>query len=1142
MLNLITGGAGTGKSCEMMGRIAKAVSEEKKVYAIVPDQFNFEYNRLLYNFMGMESFNRMEVVSFSRLAKYIFIKHGGLRGKYADDTVKTIIMSRALSQLKAKKELTFYANQAEHQGFVKDALEFVKTFAANGIAPEALNDAIPSLSENIQDKAGDISLICGEYFRLLAQQGYKDGESDILTASAKAKEHGFFKDTHIFIDEFKSFTPDEYEMLRIMIEDCADCTVCITTEDTVPTEYTVFESADRTLSKLTFYAKDYGAEINRTALDGYPRFAAEELEFLSRSILRPKREKYTGSCEAVKVYTAADPYSEADFVCAEIKHLVMEKGYSYSDIAVTAREKEAYSTALEAAFERSGIPFYTDEKISVSHKSLIIFIKTALKIISAKRFSTEDVLRYIKTGCLDLDEDSINAIEDYCYMWSVEGDMWLEPFISDSDDEISPEDVRQQIVNPLLKLKNDCTGRNAAEICIAVTEFIKLCDVPRQLAESIPEAEGDDAAVLMVRRELKQLWEALCRLLEAMYRTLGNAEISISEFTDIFTAAASGITLSTPPRTLDSVHFTAAHTARFSNPKVLFVIGANEGVFPFSPKSSPLLTDRDIAELKKGGISISGSIPEKTADERFIVYNTLSAPSERLYISYPVSEISGKPLYPSSAVKQVLEIFADSDIKLNAEKLGVLYFCTCEKTAYYQYVQSFRRRNSYISSLKKALEAFDPVNRQRFIYLDSLKSQTVHNISHSAAEKLFGRNITLSASRFEDYRNCPFMFFCKMGLKIYPRSKIEYNAQSRGNIVHYCLSRVIAMLGENIITANRVKISAAAEAALDEYYASGQIGGSYGKSERYNASYKRLKSTVTRLVMRIKEEFANSDFRPAEFEYEMSFKPTASEPPFTIEAADGGAPYKIFFIGTVDRIDCCERDGQNYVRVIDYKTGRKVFELKELLDGLNMQMLLYLFAVTDENAPANSGAYHASKPAGILYMPARDPSLTLPREYNEEELHKAVCDALRMNGLLLNEGNFKIIQAMDRNVSIEEFEGRQRKSDFLPITVKNGTKADPTVKIKDDNTVTEDEFELIRDYCTDMLKQTAASIKNGCFAAEPLEKKHSSPCDYCDYKSICGNYPERILKRVPVSELGKDYAEQEILHRYPEQDEEGDEE
>ncbi|MBQ2824378.1 MAG: exodeoxyribonuclease V subunit gamma [Oscillospiraceae bacterium] len=1136
MLNLITGGAGTGKSREMMSRIADAVSQGRKVYAVVPDQFNFEYNRLLYNFMGMKSFNRMEVVSFSRLASYIFINHGGLKGKYADDTVKTIIMSRALSKLKEQKSLNFYANQAERQGFVNDALEFVKTFVTNGITPEALISAKPHLSENMQDKTGDIALICEEYFRLLGKQGYKDGESDILTASAKAAEHGFFSGTDVFIDEFKSFTPDEYEMLRVMIEDCDSCTVCITTEDERPAEYTVFESADRTFSKLTYYAKECRTQINRITLTEYHRFAAEELEFLSRNILRHNREKYSGECEAVKVYTAADPYSEADFVCAEIKHLVMENGYSYSDIAVTARQKETYSSALDAAFRRSGIPFYTDEKISVSHKAPVIFIKTALKIISSRRISTEDILRYIKTGCLALDEDSIGTLEDYCYMWSVDGDMWLEPFVSDGEN--SPEETRQKIIAPLLKLKKDCEGKNAAEICLALTDFLTLTGIREHLTETMSETADDDSGILMIRRELKQLWETLCRLLETMYRTLGEAEISLAEFTDIFTSAASGITLSSPPRTLDSVHFTAAHTARFSNPKVLFVIGANEGIFPFSAKSSSLLTDRDISELKKGGIELSGSVPEKTADERFVVYNTLSSPSERLYISYPCAEVSGKPLYPSSAVKQTLEIFENSDISLNAEKLGLLYFCTCEKTAYYQYVQSFRRRSHNIRSIKKALESFDPLNKERFRYLDSLKKQYVHNLSPETSEKLFGRNITLSASRFEDYRNCPFMFFCKMGLKIYPRSKIQYDPRSRGNIVHYCLSEVIKQFGSDIIRANRTDISCAVEKALDDYYAGEQIGGSYGKSARFNAAYKRLKSTVMGLVMRIKEEFANSDFRPVEFEYELSHKPTAAEPPMTI-LSDGDHPYKIFFIGTVDRIDACEKDGQNYIRVIDYKTGRKVFELKDLLDGLNMQMLLYLFAVTDIDVPANSGAYHASKPAGILYMPARDPSLTLSRDADESEIRKAVCNALRMNGLLLNDDNFKIIKAMDKSVNTDEFEGRTRKADFLPVTMKNATKAMPFVTINDSGTVTEDEFGLIKDFCTGMIRQTASSIKQGDFRAEPLARNiggQTAPCCYCDYKSVCGNYPELIVKKTPLSEMGSEYAEQEILQRYPDND------
>ena len=294
MLDLITGGAGTGKSYEMMERIGKAVSDGKKVYVIVPDQFDFEYNRMLYNHIGMEKFNRVEVLGFSRLARSIFIRYGGLRGKYADDTVRTAVMFKALSELTAKKALSFYDRQAKRAVFISDALGFVRDLSANNITPEELSDKLSLMRDSVREKAGDISLICSEYTRLLTEYGFKDSKTDISEAAKKAAENDCFKDTVFFVDEFKSFTPDEYLLLAEIIRGSEALTVCLTTEDKTPVGYSLFETVNRTAAKLVQFAKEADVKVERTLLTENKRFKAPELEFVSKHILRSGKQTFVG--------------------------------------------------------------------------------------------------------------------------------------------------------------------------------------------------------------------------------------------------------------------------------------------------------------------------------------------------------------------------------------------------------------------------------------------------------------------------------------------------------------------------------------------------------------------------------------------------------------------------------------------------------------------------------------------------------------------------------------------------------------------------------------------------------------------------------------------------------------------------------
>ncbi len=79
--------------------------------------------------------------------------------------------------------------------------------------------------------------------------------------------------------------------------------------------------------------------------------------------------------------------------------------------------------------------------------------------------------------------------------------------------------------------------------------------------------------------------------------------------------------------------------------------------------------------------------------------------------------------------------------------------------------------------------------------------------------------------------------------------------------------------------------------------------------------------------------------------------------------------------GKIDRVDLMDRDGVRYLRVVDYKTGKKEFRLSDIVYGMNMQMLIYLAALC-ENGGKRYGEF---QPAGVLYMPANRPSVPAER-------------------------------------------------------------------------------------------------------------------------------------------------------------------
>lgn len=1085
MLKLIKGGAGTGKSYRLAELIKESAAEGRDVLVIVPEQFDFEYNRTLYNFMGMRDYNRITVCGFSRLARQILIKYGGLRGKYADDTVKRAVMFRVLSNLTTQKSLQYFDRQAKNTRFINDALEYVKTMSSNGITAEYLAERTGFMNDHIRSKALDISLIYSEYSRLLNEYGYKDGSCDITEAAKRAAEQGYFRGKSVYIDEFKSFTADEYPMLSAIISQADILSVCLTTEDRLPHEYSLFETVNRTCTRLERCARECNIEIQTEFLAENRRFKHDELTFLSRNILRTGKPKYEGECNAIKVFEAAEPYEEADFVCAEIRAL-MEQGYRCSDIMVLARNKEVYSSVLDAAFERNGIPYYSDEKEGAAHKALFIFLRTALKLAAAKKPDTESILRYIKTGFTGLDTNECDILEEYCYKWGVEGKMWNEPFRISADEQrdTAAEDARSRIIAPIERLRKKCTDTTADVICRAILDFLDDTNASASVMAYIQEAMAGSPDILYAAREAKQLWELLCELLQTLYTALGGVPVSLTEFCGLFEVAAAGLTLSEPPQTLDAVSFSASHTARLANPKVIFVIGANEGILPFSAKPSALLSDRDIEALRIGGVEISGSSGEKLADERYVAFASLSGASEGLYISYPIADIGGKALYPSSSVKQICAMF--DGIKRSVRDMGELYFCTTEQNGYYRYVQEYKRQSTDTASLRRALEEYSPENKKRFEFFDDPAAVSGHKmgITPDTAHKLYGR-LELSASRLEDHRLCPFMYFCKKGLKIYPRSKVDLSAPSYGTAVHFCLSSILNDYPKSdFVKLDRPQIKDVVEQLMKKYFDSEDIGGSYGKTARYLRAYSSLSDTLTDILMRLKNEFLQSDFTPDAFEYTIGRDGVQSSAEMTLPTGE-----KVYFTGAVDRVDTyTDNDGNRYIRVVDYKTGSKELSYADIYYGINMQMILYLFALTD---PKCGGKYKDDQPAGVLYMPAKDAPLAPSRDPEDDaQRDSAETGTYRMKGLVLRD--IDIVNAMEKD-------GRYR---YIPVKLKDGSAFEYYSKV-----ISAKELENLRKYSDQLIADTAGSILSGRTDAEPLVKKSHSPCTYCDYRSVCGNYP-----------------------------------
>lgn len=1097
---MITGGAGSGKSTLAAERIKAAAEAGKSVLACIPEQFSFEYDRTMYGKLGAALYNSIETAGFLRIANDIFIKYGGSSGKSADDLTKTVLMHRTIMRLSAEKAFVCFGRQAGTKTFAESCLKTVKEFMTAGISP----DMILGLSGKLGDfpKLSDIALIYSEYTSALAECGLKDGDSDIFRAAGAAVKNKCFAGKHIFIDEFKSFTGDQYKMIAAMLMSAESVTVAVSAEEKPAQRFGLFDTANETYLRIMSMAEDMGVPAETVHLDGTKRFRYPETAFLSENIMRPRPAKFSGKCEKVRLICGDNVYDEADFTAAEIRRLTALGECRYGDIAVVSRNMESCRAALEGAFERFGIEMSGSGTKSAENSPEAIYCCSALRLAAKKIPSAEDVLRLLKTGLAGFSREEVSEFENYIYTVGIDGKMLTEPFVYKDDmTELSPEElegfvpemIRTAVITPIERFRSRAEGKTADEVCLHFSAYLKETGLAENAALVINELSNPDekgtlpsADKLARAREHKQTLEMLVKYITAVRRSAGDTVFPLPEFYELFSAGTSKLRTASPPRTLDCVTVEPAETARLASPKVIFILGVNEGVFPMTPKAGGLFSADEREQLVGAGLGLSGGLKEKAAEEKFIAYTMLSAASERVYMSCAMAGPEGGALYPSRLMGQAEKMLGISTE--NVSEMPLSFFSSTKKAAFYTYARAFDRRDTESVSIKRFLED-DPETSPTVKALERAARHDPHRLSSTElADKFFGGRIFMSPTSFETFSKCPFAYFCKFCMMINERKKITLEYSAGGSAVHYCLSELMSEHISDFETMPLDEIDAELRRYLAEFRDK-KLFGVYGKTMRFNANYDRIFDTARGITVHLQQEKQQSKFRPAAFELRMKYTKAFEKNGF------GG---RISFSGIVDRADTYDNGSRKYLRIIDYKTGNKKFTFDDSLNGLNMQMLFYLFFLTDPL----QGMFPEYVPAGALYQPAGAVKPGLDRESGSADRQKLKNSFYRMKGFVIEDDD--VIAAM------EEPENGVVSGTYIPIKAnRSGGYSKSCMKYLADA----DKMHELHEETERTLVNAAEELYEGNVEAFPQEDINGGVyCQYCAFKAVCGNFPPKETK------------------------------
>lgn len=1097
MLTFIEGSSGSGKSYFIREKIASLLArKEERIILLVPEQFSFESERQIHRLLGPRRAALVEVMSFTRLAEMIFREYGGLAGKYADNSKKLVLMNLAVHEL--KDDLSFYRKASAYESFTSLMLETVEELKNAGIQPGRLEEAaLGAESDNLRRKAQDIGKIYDVYDALL-HKTFLDPLESLERAAEKVKGTAYFADTVIFVDEFKGFTAGELALLKEMISQSPQLYVSLCMEEEEEGEYGLFAFVKATRDRLSRLARQSGVTVGvPIRLQPGARFDDPELRYLERIALRPGGKPYEGEkTGGVKLAAAQNEYEEVDYALGTVLDWVQNEGYRYRDIVVIARDLDTYRPALESAFEKFGIPYYMDERNPVTDKPLIRFVLSFLEL-AAKGLTTEGVLGLLKCGLTPFSSEQVGELENYCYTWDIRGKAWRQPFTANPSGfapELTEEDravlervnqIRAYVASGLEAFTGSC-GDTARSVSLALYEALDQMEVRRCLKETIQELEEQNQPVLA--EEYARVWEILLELMDAVVQAAGGVSMTLARYEELLSLVAGAYDMGSLPQTLDSVAVGNANRMRTENPKAAVILGANQGVFPFIPTAGGAFSQQERAALLRLGAEFLETSEQAIAEERFIAYKALAVPSSRLLITARRGDVAGKPLRPSELFSQAKTLLGKDSV-VDASQAGLFHYCRSLSTAFLKLAENYRWDTQETAALREYLSRQEGYQSKVELLQQMVLKKPLSLNDPMTIRELFGSHMRLSPSRIESFYQCRFQYFCSGGMKVKPRSRAELNPIETGSLIHQVLYALTSSQEFDFAALPEKELRAAVRKELDDYLMT-VMGGMEGKSARFQYLYSRMGRTVYKIARHLQQELSQSLFRPSDFELEIS--PKGEVPPLQVRTPDGTV---ISIQGRIDRVDTYEdkNTGEKYVRVVDYKSGAKKFQLSDLYYGLNLQMLVYLFCIWKNGR----GRYQGMLPAGVLYMPAKEPTPGLPREADEGAAQKEEMAQYRMNGLVLSDPT--ILQAMDQ----------EGAGIFIPARLNKDGEPD-----KNSSVVSLAEMGKLYRHTCRLAEQMAEQLFDGRIEAEPVEGLGYTPCAYCDFKSVCGISPEDSCREI----------------------------
>ena len=584
------------------------------------------------------------------------------------------------------------------------------------------------------------------------------------------------------------FTKQEYDIIRKLLKITKKVNVTVCTDSLIldkNPEIDIFYSNKQTAEKLMNIANEEDVKIEKSVfLDNKKaRFKSEELLHIEQNLYSIKQRKYEELPKNLSIFLANNQYSEVEYVASKIVELVKEKKYRYKDISIITKNLDTYSNLCKAIFDEYDIPVFIDQKKDLSDNILVQYILAVLDIFS-KNWSHEAVFNYIKTGFLQMEQEDIYELENFCMKWGIKQTKWYKGEWNFKEDSKNDEDrlekmknLRKLIVEPLLNFKTEVDrSRDVTTITKCLYDFLIKNKIDEKLENKIKVKieEGNNEAAA----EYKTSYKILMDVLDEIVLVFGNDKITFDKYMQILKIGLGNSGLGKIPASCDQVIVGDVDRSRSHKVKAIFIIGLNDGMFPSINRNEGYFNDKDREYLKTNGIELAKGTLDRLYEDNFNIYKAFTTSEEKLFLSYSSSDSEGKSLRPSIIIAKIKKIF--SNIKEESDILEKKFYIVNEKVTFDELLVNLRNLKDGIEIEEYWYDIFSYFyqnEKWKYKLENSLKgiyfTNKTSNISEEAINKLYGNVLRTSISRLEQYRACPFSYYLKYRIKIIRKKHIN---------------------------------------------------------------------------------------------------------------------------------------------------------------------------------------------------------------------------------------------------------------------------------------------------------------------------------------------------------------------------------